>query len=457
MISLFNKTFLAIVLMTVVGFSQPTRRSPAAQPLMSTVAFEAIPLFSTDTSVATVQIHYRIRQDFFVILRNTDAPSGFPYSGKGELIVELKDEKGNSAARELRSLLIQKNTPPADNDRSPDIQGAFALTVPSGTYTIWFSLDDAQSERSFVNSDQTVTTRHPTTARVDISSPVFVVPSPGGDSKGSFEVLNHGTAVFFGERGGFLFNVFVPSDSALTLRYRLSNQTDYRALPPQEFSGDSMVVNPGIAALQGQPGNGSSSSTFPIRYVRSTASPGWNTVYLPLPLEKLYPGEVSIQLDFASGSFSKHFDHKFRIFWANRPLSLANLEFAVDALRHIATEEEMERFHTLSDSRFVLAFFDFWKQRDRDTATTYNEVLVEYYRRVDIANQRFSSSREMDGYKSDQGRIFILYGSPSKTERLFSPSSPPREVWLYTQLKKQFIFEDQHRSGIYILTIIEDL
>jgi len=83
--------------------------------------------------------------------------------------------------------------------------------------------------------------------------------------------------------------------------------------------------------------------------------------------------------------------------------------------------------------------------------------MVEYYRRVDIANRRFSSSREMDGYKSDQGRIFILYGSPSRTERLFSPSSPAREVWTYTQLKKRFIFEDQRRSGIYVLISIENL
>lgn len=456
MISLLYKTLLIVAVMTCVGFSQPTRRSPSAQPLMSAVAFEAIPLFSTDTSVATVQIHYRIRQDFFVILRNIDAASGNPYLGKGELIVELKDDNGNSAAREFRSIVLAKNTS-QENDRSPDIQGAFTLTPPPGKYTVWFSLDDAQSERSFVNKTQTVITRSPTTTRVDISSPVFVVPSPSTDSLSSFDVLNHGTAVFFGESGGFLFNVFLPSDSALTLRYHLSNQTEFKALPPQEFEGDSIFETRGIAALQRQPGDGSFSSTFPIRYVRSSAAPGWYMVYVPLPLQKLYPGEVTIKLDFASGSFKKHFDHTFKIFWDHRPLSLANLEFAVEALRHIATEEEMENFHTLSDSRFVQAFFDFWKQKDRDTTTAYNELMLEYYRRVDLANQRYSSTREMDGYKSDQGRIFILYGSPTRTERLFSPSSPAREVWTYTQLKKRFIFEDQNRSGVYILTTIENL
>ena len=455
--SLNSRTLLVLALMTSVGVGQQDRRSPSGQPTFSSAAFEAIPFFSADTNLASVQIHYRIRQDFFVILRNTETSRGAPYVGKGELIVELRDENNNSAAREYRSIVLRKNSASANGDHTQDIQGAFSLNVPPGTYTVWFSLDDAQSERSFVNSTQKVTTRPPLLTGLDISSPMFVVPSPGIDSVAAYEVLNHGTAVFFGEHGGYLFNIYLPSDSALTLDYRLSNQTEYRVLAPQQFRGDTLLTIDGIATLQRQPGDGSFSSIFPIRYIRSPASAGWKTVYVPLPLEKLYPGEVTLSLDFASGSARKHLEHKFRIFWARRPLSLANLEFAVEALQHIATEEEMETFHTLSDSRFVEAFFDFWKKKNRDTSTAYNEVMIEYYRRVDISNQRYSSNREMDGYKTDQGRIFILYGSPSNTERLFSPSAPPREVWTYVQLKKRFVFEDQRRSGIYILTSVENL
>lgn len=452
-----SRTFILLAFMTSFGLAQQDRRSPPAQPVFSSVAFEAIPFFSTDTGLASVQIHYRIRQDFFVILRNPEVTAGAPYVGKGELIVELRDEGNNSAAREYRSILLKKNSASTNTDLPPDIQGSFSLNVPPGTYTVWFSLDDAQSERSFVNSDQKVTTRKPASTRLDISSPMFVRPSSLTDDVSTYEVLNHGTSVFFGERGGYLFNIYLPSDSALTLDYRLSNQTEYRVLPPQEFRGDSLLTTDGVATLQNQSNDGTFSSTFPIRYARSFASHGWKTVYVPLPLERLYPGEVTMSLDFASGSARKHIEHKFRIFWARKPVSLANLEFAVEALQHIATEEEMEVFHTLSDSRFVERFFDFWKKRDKDTTTAYNVLMIEYYRRVDIANQRYSSNREMDGYKSDQGRIFILYGSPSNTERLFSPSAPPREVWTYVQLKKRFVFEDQRRAGIYILTSVENL
>ena len=451
-----SRAFLLLFLAASLLPAQPGRRSPSSLPILSSVSFEAIPLFSTDTSSANVQIHYRIRQDFFVVLRNTEASGHAQYVGKGELIVELKDEKNNSAAREFRSLLLKRNSAPSDEDRPPDIQGAFSMKVPPGTYTIWFSLDDAQSERSFVNNNQTVTAKKPDVTKLDISSPVFVVPSPGSEA-GAYEVLNHGTAVFFGEHGGYLFNVFDPSDKTPTLKYHLSNQTEYKVLPPQEFRGDSILVTEGIASLQSQTDDGSLASAFPIRYIRSSAPKGWKTMFIPLPLERLYPGEVTLTLDFASGTGAKHSKEDFRIFWARRPLSLANLEFAVEALQHIATEEEMEDFHTLSDSRFIEAFFNFWKRRDNDTTTAYNEHMMEYYRRVDMANQNFSSNREADGYKSDRGRIFILYGSPTNKERLFSPSAPPREVWTYVQLKKRFIFEDERRAGIYTLTGVENL
>jgi GWxTD domain-containing protein len=452
-----KRTFLVLVVMASLAVAQPGRRSPSAQPLLSSVAFEAIPLFTTDTSSAIVQIHYRIRQDFFIILRNTDPGSGASYIGKGELVVELKDENNNSAAREFRTIVIRRNAPRSDNDQPADIQGAFTLRVPSGTYTVWLSLDDAQSERSFVNHDQTVKARKPSTMGLEVSSPVFAVPSPNMDARTAYDVLNHGTATFFGEKGGYLFNVFLPSDTSLTLKYQLSNRTEHKVLAQQEFHGDSILVTEGVAMLQRQSGDESFASTFPIRYVRSEASRGWNLVYVPLPLEKLFPGEATITMDFKSGSSVRHVEFKFKTFWARRPLSLSNLDFAVEALQHIASEEEMEEFHTLSDARLVVAFYNFWKKRDRDTATAYNELMTEYYSRVDIANQRYSSNREVDGYKSDQGRIFILYGTPTNTERLFSPSGPPREVWTYAQLKKRFIFEDERRSGVYILTNVEDL
>ncbi|MEK7669845.1 MAG: GWxTD domain-containing protein, partial [Bacteroidota bacterium] len=78
-------------------------------------------------------------------------------------------------------------------------------------------------------------------------------------------------------------------------------------------------------------------------------------------------------------------------------------------------------------------------------------------RRVDESIRRFSSLKENDGYKTDRGRIFVLYGTPTTTERRLLPNRTPMEVWTYQNIRRKFIFTDPSRSGNYILTETETL
>ncbi|HTR99827.1 MAG TPA: GWxTD domain-containing protein, partial [Bacteroidota bacterium] len=56
-----------------------------------------------------------------------------------------------------------------------------------------------------------------------------------------------------------------------------------------------------------------------------------------------------------------------------------------------------------------------------------------------------------DGFRSDRGRIYVLYGPPTSSDRTLDPVAGHREVWTYARLKKRFIFIDRDRSGNYIL------
>ena len=102
-------------------------------------------------------------------------------------------------------------------------------------------------------------------------------------------------------------------------------------------------------------------------------------------------------------------------------------------------------------------FYRFWRQKDRDTTTAYNEAMAEYYYRVDETMRKFSTSKDNDGYKTDRGRVYILYGPPPKSERLLKPDSPPTEIWTYDNLHRRFIFIDPTRNGNYILSQAENL
>lgn len=453
MTSTFHRFALAFLVSSAVQAQESPRPGP---PRLSSspISYEAIPVFRDDTTKASVTIHYRLREDFFIILRNTESPADSPFLGRGELAVELLNESGSSVAREIRKVRVRRKSLPAENEEFPDLQGVISLGVPEGTYTVVFNIEDSQSERKFLDRKKTVTTRKPRVSGLDLSLPIFARLSDTGES---YEALNRGTDILFGNSGGALFSVCgLDGRPPIVLAYKLTNRPDAEGLEPQEFSGSNFIVAPGIP-IPAKRKDSDETGVSPIVYRVEPAAERWKTLFVLLPFEKLLPGQSKLWMEITSGSHKKDFTIDFRVHWFSRPSSLSDFDLAVDALQHIAKDEEISNLRSLSTSHNAKAFFDFWKKRDPDTLTAYNELLAEYYRRVDTAIRDYSTSREVDGYKTDRGRIFILYGAPANTERVFSPDNAPREIWTYTSLKRRFIFEDARKNGSFGLIRSETL
>ncbi|MEN3039175.1 MAG: GWxTD domain-containing protein [Candidatus Kryptonium sp.] len=101
----------------------------------------------------------------------------------------------------------------------------------------------------------------------------------------------------------------------------------------------------------------------------------------------------------------------------------------------------------------LIKFKEFWVQRDPTPKTVYNELMAEYYRRVDHAYINFATMRERDGARTDRGKVFILYGQPTKIERKYTPGRSTEEIWYYEPIKRKFVFVDQY--GSFKLTSVE--
>jgi hypothetical protein len=87
---------------------------------------------------------------------------------------------------------------------------------------------------------------------------------------------------------------------------------------------------------------------------------------------------------------------------------------------------------------------------DPTPETEINELMEEYYRRVDFANQNYSGFQE--GWKSDRGMVYILLGAPSEVERHpFESDSRPYEIWTYESINRYFVFVDRTGLGDYRL------
>jgi GWxTD domain-containing protein len=102
-------------------------------------------------------------------------------------------------------------------------------------------------------------------------------------------------------------------------------------------------------------------------------------------------------------------------------------------------------------------FNEFWQVRDENKDTPVNEVMFQFYLRVDEANLRFRADNK-EGWKTDRGKSFILYGEPDEIERQkHQVDSPPYEIWIYLRLNQKLTFVDRSKNHNYKLVSIEEI
>src|SRR5437764_3318838 len=134
---------------------------------------------------------------------------------------------------------------------------------------------------------------------------------------------------------------------------------------------------------------------------------------------------------------------------------------------YIITDEERKAFKKLqTDDERERFIEEFWRRRDPDPDTDENEYREEYYERIAYANEHFASG--IPGWKTDRGRIWIMYGKPDETESHpsggaynresyeggGSTSTYPFESWFYRYLAGvgsgiEIEFVDPTGSGEY--------
>jgi len=82
---------------------------------------------------------------------------------------------------------------------------------------------------------------------------------------------------------------------------------------------------------------------------------------------------------------------------------------------YIITDEERAAFKQLSNDEERDNFIEaFWQRRDPTPDTEENEYKEEHYQRIAYANEHFAAG--VPGWKTDRGRIYIVYGKPDEID-----------------------------------------
>jgi GWxTD domain-containing protein len=123
----------------------------------------------------------------------------------------------------------------------------------------------------------------------------------------------------------------------------------------------------------------------------------------------------------------------------------------------IITDEEKAAFKQLSNDEERDNFIEaFWQRRDPTPDTEENEYKEEHYRRIAYANEHFAAG--IPGWKTDRGRIYIMYGPADEIDSHPSGGTYERPIEEGGGETSTFPFEDwryRYIEGIGQEVIIE--
>lgn len=129
------------------------------------------------------------------------------------------------------------------------------------------------------------------------------------------------------------------------------------------------------------------------------------------------------------------------------------LDQEFDYARYIAEKEERNTYKKLPLEGKRKYLKEFWARRDNTPATPENEVKQDYLGRISLANTNFKGIYR-EGWRTDRGRVFLIYGKPDEIERHpFSSEERAYETWHYYSVQGgvYFYFVDKREMGDYEL------
>ena len=131
--------------------------------------------------------------------------------------------------------------------------------------------------------------------------------------------------------------------------------------------------------------------------------------------------------------------------------SIGDISQAIQNMRYILRDDEWKKLKKAKSDEQESLFLEYWSGKDPTPETEENEIMDEYFSRINYSNANFKSYT--DGWKTDMGMIYILFGPPDDLETYNDPLSRLySQRWHYYGINKYFDFVDENGFGDYRLT-----
>jgi GWxTD domain-containing protein len=134
--------------------------------------------------------------------------------------------------------------------------------------------------------------------------------------------------------------------------------------------------------------------------------------------------------------------------------AITNYDEMISLLRYFDRQDWVDKLRHAPPDQRPTVWREFYKGTDPVEATPENEALEAYFRRIQVANQRFRESGE-PGWLTDRGEVLISLGEPDDVFDFSTDVSRTgaRGVrWTYNALRLTLFFQDQTGFGRFRLT-----
>jgi GWxTD domain-containing protein len=135
-------------------------------------------------------------------------------------------------------------------------------------------------------------------------------------------------------------------------------------------------------------------------------------------------------------------------------LSAAELDLEFQQAKYVATNDEIKMYSQIQSETGKREFLSkFWADVETGRLEHAPVKRTDYLRRVAAANQHYTFLNK-GGWRTDRGRVLILYGEPDHVARVPSEgNAKPYQTWHYYRIEKgvEFVFVDRLGNGDYQL------
>ncbi len=392
-----------------------------AQPRSKSFLWE-VNSFPQDSGYA-VYLTYKISYDLLVFVKKNDKfTSGVKCFAEIYRNDSIVDRNSGEAS-------IGVSTYEETNSSRKYLQGAVAFHLSPGEYKIIPEFDFLNSDRIAGIPGAKLTLGN--TDSLQLFKPVSVQNFQ--DNNKEYTLANAGGVIPFSPESYCLL---------LPINFNSENEIDVTI-----SNKDSVYLSmKGVYVFSGSPQIQKSSTA--LKLTNGKPEPEFFKYFVLDSFNKSLPeGKYKVSIIVNSDTLKNNIEIK----WIDKPRSLYDPEYAIEILKNIENDAVVNILLDASDEEYYKVLKKYWKKYDRNKDTSFNEVMDEFYKRVDIADLDYNNTGSDRGSGTDRGKIFIKFGRPDDIQRSYVENNEVAELWIYNKINKKFLFKDTSGLGNYSL------